>query len=183
MEFTDIIDVEGSFTTNPQRYEDHRGFFQEHYNCSKYRGRVKVCQQISYSLSNKNVLRGIHTAPYGKLVQCVRGKIIDYVIDMRPSSPTYKKWKAVELEESIPRQLYIPPFCGHAFFSTEDNSLLVYCQEGCFDSQKEMNINPFDPELAIEWPECEEYIISDQDRNAPSEKQGRIEWEKRNMGL
>ena len=52
------------------------------------------------------------------------------MVDLREESPTYLKWKAVELSENDAKQVYIPPRCGHGFFCKEDNSLLVYCQEG-----------------------------------------------------
>lgn len=180
MEFIDIPEVNNSFIVIPQRYTDHRGHFQEHYNSEKYQYRISSCQQVSFSVSKKNTLRGIHTTPYGKLVQCLRGRVVDYVIDLRPSSSTYLKWESVVLSEYTSKQVYIPPFCGHAFFSCEDDSLLVYCQEGVFNPQREMNVNPFDDKLSIVWPDAENYIMSDQDRIAPNEKEARKMWEERN---
>jgi len=125
------------------------------------------------SFSNgKGVLRGLHCSPYGKLVQCVAGSIVDYFVDLREDSPTYLSWKSVELSAEVPLQVYIPAKCGHGIFSKEDNSILVYLQEGYHQKDFEMNVNPFDLECAIRWPVCDdEYIISDQDKNSPSLKE------------
>lgn len=176
MIYTDISKVNGSFTVLANKYEDNRGFFQEFYNENKYNSKVNACRQISYSKSNKNIVRGIHCSPYGKLVQCIHGEIIDYVIDLRPDSSTYLNWESVTLSANIPLQLYIPPNCGHAFFSKQDNSLVLYLQEGTYNPTNEMNVNPFDPRINILWPKLEEnknYILSKQDNEALFENEAR----------
>ena len=166
MLFSDIEEVQGAFIVLPKRYNDHRGYFQEHFNSETYKDKVKSCQQVSFSKSNKNVIRGLHCSQYGKLVQCLQGSIVDHVVDLRPDSPTYLKWAAIELSYDVPKQVYIPPGCGHGFYSKEDNSLVVYCQEGIFNSPTEMNVNPFDPKINISWP-GNNHIISEQDKNSP----------------
>ena len=181
--FIDIKEVQGAFIINPKRYQDKRGYFQEHFNSLTYKDKIQCCEQISFSKSHKNVVRGLHCAQYGKLVQCVQGSIIDYMVDLREESPTYLKWAAVKLSENDARQVYIPPRCGHGVFSKEDNSLLVYCQEGTFNAIKEMNVNPFDPLINIVWPSLlpgEDYIISDQDKNAPNVNEARTLWNEKN---
>jgi dTDP-4-dehydrorhamnose 3,5-epimerase len=108
MQFTEVPEVNGAFIVTTPRYHDGRGFFQEHYNAKKYEGKVKACEQVSFCMhicftftpclrsakSQKHVIRGLHCAQYGKLVQCVQGCIIDYFVDLRPESPTYMKWAA-----------------------------------------------------------------------------------------
>lgn len=181
MIFTNIEEVQDAFIITPQRYHDQRGYFQEHFNSETYNN--ISCQQISFSKSNKNVIRGIHCAQYGKLVQCVQGAIIDFVVDLRPESPTYLKWKSVELSHDCAKQVYIPPRCGHAIFSLEDDSLIVYCQGGVFDKDKEMNVNPFDPTINITWLELtkQDYVISNQDKFAPYVDAARSLWNTRNF--
>ena len=76
----------------------------------------------------QNVLRGIHISPYAKLLTCVRGAVYDVVIDVRPDSPTFLQWSAVHLTEENCRQLFIPPHCGHAFYSLQDKTTVVYSQ-------------------------------------------------------
>lgn len=181
MLFVDIDEVQGAFIIVPKRYHDKRGYFQEHFNSATYSDIVKSCEQINFSKSRKNVIRGMHCAQYGKLVQCVQGSVIDFMVDLREESPTYLKWAAVELSQNNAKQVYVPPRCGHGIFSKEDDSLLVYCQEGTFDGPKEMNVNPFDPTININWPILDDdYIISDQDKNSPNVEEARALWNQRN---
>jgi len=184
MLFVDLPQVNDAFIAIPQRYQDNRGFFQEGYNSDKYEGKVKGCCQLSFSKSKKNVIRGMHCAQYGKLVQCLQGSVIDYMVDLRPESTTYLKWTSVQLSADCPKQVYIPPRCGHGIFSQEDDSLLVYCQEGTFNEPKEMNVNPFDPKINIIWSglsESEKYIISEQDSLAPFVDDAQKMWNERNL--
>ena len=76
----------------------------------------------------QHVLRGIHVSPYAKLLTCVYGAVYDVLVDVRPKSPSYLSWAAVELTEDNCRQLFIPPNCGHGFYSLSDNSTVIYCQ-------------------------------------------------------
>ena len=84
----------------------------------------------------KHVLRGIHVSPYAKLITCVSGAIYDVVVDLRPESSTYLKWAAVELTEDNCKQLFIPPLCGHGFYSQAENSTIMYCQVSIVDEKK-----------------------------------------------
>ena len=182
MEFKDIKEINGAFTVSVISHHDNRGVFQEHYNMNKYHERVSECKQISFSKSKKNVMRGIHCSGYGKLIQCIHGSIIDTIIDLREESSTYLRHFQVELTGDNNTQLYVPAGCGHGFVSFDDNSMVLYAQEGCYDAQKELNVNFFDPVLGINWvtlSECE-CIISDADSNSPMLIDARREWINRN---
>jgi dTDP-4-dehydrorhamnose 3,5-epimerase len=111
---------------------DHRGFFSELYS-NVYDISIK---QINCSFSYKNVFRGIHQATFAKLVSCVSGSIIDFCVDLRPSSPTYLKHFAIELSPKNNQQLYIPSYCGHGFLALED-SVVVYGQDDTYHESKE----------------------------------------------
>ena len=93
-------------------------------------------RQINCSFSYKNVFRGIHQATFAKLVSCVSGSIIDFCVDLRPSSPTYLKHFATELSPKNNHQLYIPSYCGHGFLALED-SVVVYAQDDVYCPSKE----------------------------------------------
>uniref|UniRef100_A0A6B2LGC7 Uncharacterized protein n=1 Tax=Arcella intermedia TaxID=1963864 RepID=A0A6B2LGC7_9EUKA len=91
-----------------ERHFDERGFFQEHYHSMKYPW-VGGVAQTSYSHSRRDVLRGLHRSQYGKLVQCVSGRLFDVMVDLRKDSPTYLNWFGIWLsgdEKLIPR---LPP--------------------------------------------------------------------------
>jgi dTDP-4-dehydrorhamnose 3,5-epimerase len=147
------------------RHHDDRGFFQELYEQEKYKDQIKDnWQQTNWSFSNKNVLRGIHVANYAKLVTCISGKIWDLVVDLRPKSPTFMNHIGVELNPDEPKQVYVPPGCGHGFVALENNSSVVYMQTGRFAKEGESTIMYNDPNLNIIWP-GENHIISDRDKN------------------
>jgi len=167
-----VTELQGAFIVTPDRFHDERGFFQEHFNDERYQSVVKQCRQISFSHSKRNVIRGMHCSRYGKLVQCLRGKLLDVVIDLRVGSPTYLNCIRVELNESEAKQVFIPAGCGHGFFSYEDNTLMLYAQEGTFHPPTEMNVNYADPMLKIVWPDAiggegAKHLISAKDLAAP----------------
>jgi dTDP-4-dehydrorhamnose 3,5-epimerase len=156
-------DVENCFIVMMDRYHDNRGFFQELYEQDKYSEILSEnWQQTNWSVSNKNVLRGIHVANYAKLVTCITGKIWDVVVDLRPNSTTYTKYVGVELTPDEPKQIYVPSGCGHGFVSLEDNSSVVYMQTGRFAEQGEITIMYNEPLLNIPWP-GENHTISKRD--------------------
>jgi dTDP-4-dehydrorhamnose 3,5-epimerase len=163
--------VEDCVVVRMDRHPDDRGYFQELYEEDKYQhGGIldKVeqrWQQVNWSVSKKNVLRGIHCAEYAKLVTCISGRIWDLVVDLRPKSPTFLKHIGVELHPDEPTQVYVPPGCGHGFVSLEDNSNVVYMQSGRYAKQGELTVMYNEPNLKIEWP-GENHIISVRDAQA-----------------
>ncbi len=117
------------------------------------------------SHSIRGVLRGMHRSPYTKLVTVTRGAVYDVIVDLRTSSPTYRRWLAIDLNSRNKRQLHIPAGCGHGFLCLEDADVL-YLQGGNFQPSSEIDVNPFDPSLGIHWPKLEDvpkYIISAKD--------------------
>lgn len=126
---TNILDC---FVYTRKHIPDHRGFFSELYNDDYDLN----CKQINCSFSYKNVFRGIHQATFSKLVSCVKGKIIDFCVDLRPTSSTYLNVYPTELSETNGKQLYIPHNCGHGFLVLED-SVVVYSQDDTYSPDKE----------------------------------------------
>eukprot|EP00741_Cyanophora_paradoxa_P007121 tig00001093_g6892.t1 len=159
--------IDGAFLIECDRFHDNRGFFQELYKKTTYpESMVQEWGQINISMSNKNVVRGMHTSPYPKLVCVMRGRLIDIVVDLREGSPTYLKQSVTELSADVPRQSYIPAGCAHGFYTCEDDTAILYMQ-GVFDPAREMDVNWRDATLAIAWPASDAYVLSDKDRNAP----------------
>lgn len=159
---TGIIDC---FLIHPKRMNDDRGFFQETFEEKKYGSLSNIrWAQSNWSRSKKNVLRGIHCAKYAKLVNCVRGRIWDVVVDLRSKSPTYKKVFSIEISEENALQVYVPEGCGHGFLSLEDNSSLFYLQTGLFALYGEETYR-YDS-FGIDWPCFGKYILSSRDQEA-----------------
>ena len=195
---TRVENIYGAYLVKPKVFSDERGFFQEVFNADKYprvadsmngSSAKPVMQQVSLSQSRANTIRGIHCAPYAKLVQCTSGCVFDVIVDLRTRSPTFGQWFGVWLTEEDHQQLYVPARCGHGFFAARENSVLTYCQEGTYTPGADVELHPMDPEVGIQWPvvgttgpvppgssethncidaeKASDYIISPKDRNAP----------------
>ena len=103
-----------------------------------------------------------------KYVQCVRGAVIDVVVDIRVGSPTYRQWEAVRLDDDTHHAVHLSEGLGHAFFALTDRATVVYlCSEG-YAPEREHGIHPLDPDLAIEWPAGIEPLLSPKDAQAPT---------------
>lgn len=167
MENITYLPIKDSFTSTYLCHRDVRGTFSEIAKSSNNTN--KSWNQISISTSNAFVLRGIHVSPYGKLVSCIKGEMNDYVIDLRQSSPTFLMWTCISLNENDGKQVYIPEGCGHAFISGSNGCSVLYCQEGIFNAEKDLNVAWNDPVLGIQWNMEKEnqYIISEKDKKAP----------------
>ena len=116
----------------------------------------------------KGTLRGIHfqrgEKAQAKLVRCVRGKVLDVAVDLRPSSPTYKQWQAFELSEENKRQLLIPRGFGHGFVTLTDHAEFLYRTDNPYAPEAEAGILWNDPELGIDWG-ISDPILSEKDRH------------------
>lgn len=168
------LSILGSWIIQFNKIEDNRGFFFESYKETTFRSlfnRTFIFEQINTSISSRGVIRGIHYAQFApsqaKLVQCLRGKIIDYVIDLRIGSPTFGKYDSYELKEDDAKAIFIEEGLGHSFVSLENKSLVSYCVSKEFNPANEKGISPFDTTLSIEWPSIP-LVLSDKDKNGIS---------------
>lgn len=152
----------------PQVHTDRRGFFFESFNQTHFKDITFV--QDNHSCSAQNVLRGLHyqlVKPQGKLVRVVRGSILDVVVDIRKSSPTFKKWISVELSASNFKQLWIPPGYAHGFISLEDNTEVLYKTTELWYKEYDRCIRWSDPDLHIDWQNKQMPDLSHKDVAAP----------------
>jgi len=163
--------LEGVLIVEPQVFGDARGWFMETYN-KKKTPRITcdfVQDNQSYS-AQKGTLRGIHfqRAPMSqaKLLRCTRGAVMDFAIDLRPDSETYKQWIGVELSEENKKQIFIPRGFGHAFVTLADDTEVQYKADNYYSSEHDSAILWSDPEIGIDWG-VENPIISDKDKIAP----------------
>ena len=157
------MNIHDVYVTTIRRFSDRRGFFQEVFSTTRVDLNV---QQINVSVSSKNVVRGMHVAPFAKFCTCVRGRLFDVVADVRPDSPTYLQWDGVWLDENNLQQLYVPAGCAHGFFAAQNDTMLLYLQDGLYNPQVEREVNWRDPQIGIVWPEADDYILSDKDASA-----------------
>ncbi len=165
--------IKGVLIIDPDVFEDKRGWFIESFNKKKAKdiGLDADFVQDNHSFSaRKNTLRGLHfqNKPFTqtKLIRCVKGAIMDVVVDLRKESPTYKKWAFVELSEQNRNMLFIPKGFAHGFLSLTDNVEIEYKVDNYYDPKSERVIRFDDPEIGIEWGTTNP-ILSERDREAP----------------
>jgi dTDP-4-dehydrorhamnose 3,5-epimerase len=151
-------------------YGDERGFFLESYRRSTLAelGVEQELIQHNHSRSRRGVVRGIHYQPgMGKLVRCVRGQIIDVVVDIRRGSPTFGQWEAFALSDENHRQVYCPDGFGHGFCVVSEVADVVYGCTAYWDASAEGGFRYDDPEVGIEWPAQLPLTASAKDAAAP----------------
>jgi dTDP-4-dehydrorhamnose 3,5-epimerase len=167
------LGIEGVWLGRSAILADNRGNFREWFKSteiSEMTGKEFKVEQSNTSTSKKGVIRGIHYSlaqkGQGKWITCISGSIWDVVVDIRPSSPTYKKWIGMELSANEGTSILISEGLGHAFLSLEDNSVVSYLLTTQYSPSEEFEINPLDPELGISWPGSSNFM-SVKDSSAP----------------
>jgi dTDP-4-dehydrorhamnose 3,5-epimerase len=162
--------LEGVLLLTPHIHRDNRGAFLEVWNLRAMTeaGLPATWVQDNFSLSKKNVLRGIHyqiTQPQGKLVRVTHGAVLDVVVDLRRTSSTFGRHIAVELDGDSARMLWIPVGFGHGFLALTDVAGFSYKVTDYYSPQGERTILWNDRDLAIPWPVSEgEAIVSGKDQ-------------------
>ena len=164
--------LEGPILIKPVIHGDERGFFSESYRQNVYEqlGIPEEFVQDNHSRSSGGIVRGMHFQVgegMAKLVRCARGAIVDVVVDLRRSSPTFGQWEAYELSDENLHQLYCPIGFAHGFCVTSDLADVMYKCSAYYDESIERGIAYNDPAVGIEWPDVE-LIPSERDASAPS---------------
>jgi dTDP-4-dehydrorhamnose 3,5-epimerase len=153
----------------PDVHGDERGFFVEAYRRSwmdELGIQIEFVQE-NQSRSTGPVLRGIHMQRgQAKLVRCTRGRIWDVAVDLRPDSPSYRRWEGHELDDATHHQLLVPDGFGHGFCVLSDEADVAYLLSAYYDPESERAVAWDDPEIGIEWP-LSDPILSERDRAAP----------------
>lgn len=165
--------IPGVVVVDLERNTDERGFFARTHCPEEFAlaGYPFVPQQTSLSHNHTALtLRGLHyqSPPNGetKLVRAVRGRIYDVALDLRPQSPTYMQWTAVELSATNGRALLIPVGVAHGFLTLEPNSDVLYQIDRIYTAGFGSGVRWNDPAFAIEWP-AEPNLISSRDAGIP----------------
>ena len=144
---------------NLERRGDDRGFFARTFCADEFAANALptefVQQNMSYS-ATKGTIRGMHfqRAPHAedKLIRCLRGAIVDIILDLRPDSPTYKQWEAFELNDENKRQLLVPKGFAHGFQTVSDHVEVTYLVSSRYNGTAEGGVRWNDPAFGITWP-------------------------------
>lgn len=164
-------ELEGVLLIEPTIHSDCRGQFFESFKKEKFRefGIQGDFVQENQSLSQKNVLRGLHyriEPEQGKLVRVIQGEVFDVVVDIRKNSSTFGKWQGFNLSDSNHLQLYVPVGFAHGFCVLSDTAEFLYKVSEYYSADKEKGIIWNDPDIGIDWP-VSDPILSEKDKLNP----------------
>lgn len=169
------LELPGVLELIPKRHRDERGFFSETYNrssCAEI-GIQDVFVQDNHAYSaSAGVLRGLHyqlpPRAQTKLVRVIRGKILDVVVDIRRSSPTFGKWLSLELSSEAGNQILVPAGYAHGLVTLVEHTEVLYKVTDTYAPEFDRSIRFDDPDIGIAWPEISGGLqLSDKDRLAP----------------
>lgn len=167
------LGLPGVKVIEPTYFEDNRGYSAEAYNdrtLLEYGINTKFV--VDYICFNKEAgtIRGIHFQnnphPQVKLVRVLHGEVLDFVVDLRKDSPTYKKWTSMIISEENRKQLYLPSGYGHAYVTREPGTVVLYKFDDYYDRELVRAVRWNDPELGLDW-NIERPVLSMSDSKAP----------------
>ena len=168
--------LKGSYIISPKIFEDSRGYFFEVYNEKKFQnltGLQVAFVQDNQSKSSKGVLRGLHFQAgefaQAKLVQVIKGSVLDVIVDLRKNSKTFGKQFSIVLDDKNKQQLYVPKGFAHGFLVLEDNTIFSYKCDNYYNASSEKGIIYNDEFLNINWnlPK-EQLLLSEKDLKLPT---------------
>ena len=172
MLFTET-EIQGAYVLDAEQIADERGFFARTWARDEFEahGLVPDLAQCNLSYNHrKGTVRGMHwqAPPHAetKLVRCAQGALYDVVVDLRPDSPTYRRWVGVELTAENRRALYIPEGCGHGFQTLEDATEVFYMITEYYTPAAARGMRWNDPAINVTWP-LDVTVISDRDAEYP----------------
>jgi dTDP-4-dehydrorhamnose 3,5-epimerase len=170
------LGIKGAWIVESEVWPDNRGLFREWFKPSESKeiiGFEFSVEQANLSISDYGVVRGIHysIAPAGqaKWVTCAHGEILDFIIDLRINSATYREIESVKLLGNGDKSVLIGPGLGHAFVSLAKGSVVTYLLSSPYNPELEFEINPFDQTLKLDFGiPAHQLVVSDKDKLAPT---------------
>lgn len=153
------LEVSGAYLIKPERRSDERGFFARMW-CQKElaeRGLVNQINQVNTGFSPRTgTLRGMHfqTGEHAevKVARCLRGAVADAVVDLRPESPTYRRWSLVELNADNGWMMYAPAGTAHGYLTLVADTELMYMTSRAYAPGAAAGVRFDDPAFGIRWP-------------------------------
>jgi len=150
---------ENVYIIEKKPFHDDRGMFTRSFCAEEFKQHNLPSNMVQTNLSitkKKHTLRGMHyqVAPYAedKLVQCIKGSILDVILDIREGSTTFGKYMSVELSEVNNRMLLVPKGFAHGFLTLEDNCYVQYQVSNYYNPESERGIKWNDTYFNITWP-------------------------------
>lgn len=173
MIFTET-ELPGAFVIDLERREDDRGFFARAWCANEFTEHGLNTRLVQANLSfngNAGTLRGMHfqrePAAEAKVIRATRGSIFDAIVDLRPDSPTFKRWIGVALTAENRRALYVPEGFAHGYQTLEPDTETFYLVSEYYTPETEGGVRWNDPAFGIEWPNPATPILSEKDASWP----------------
>ena len=167
--FKDVVII------TPSVYGDDRGYFLETFNSKTWKDIIpdRPFVQDNESKSTKGVLRGLHfqNPPYtqAKLVRVIQGRVLDIIVDLRKSEPTYGQSISVELSAENKKLFYVPRGFAHGFIVLSDEAIFSYKCDNPYAKDYDSGLNALDPTLDLDWGmDKSQLILSEKDQNQPN---------------
>ncbi|MDA0195538.1 MAG: dTDP-4-dehydrorhamnose 3,5-epimerase [Bacteroidetes bacterium] len=164
------------YVIEPHVIGDHRGYFYESYNRNKFTQQTGMSMDIvqeNQSLSKKGVLRGLHfqlgEMAQAKIVRVLEGEVLDVVVDLRRSSPTFGMSFKEKLSAENKKQVYVPKGFAHGFLILSETAEFFYCIDQVYSPEHEGGLRYDDPSFDIDWGmKNSDIILSSRDENWPA---------------
>lgn len=163
----------GAFLAEIQPHADRRGFFARAFCEREFLAAGISVRMVQTNISwnaQRGTLRGLHfqwpPSGEGKLVRCTRGHVLDVLLDLRPTQPTFGRHVSVELDAQSRRAVYIPPGIAHGFQTLQDDTEILYQMSDYYAPELADGVRWNDPAFAISWP-IAPAILSDRDAQYP----------------
>ncbi len=185
------LDIPGAALIRIDRKSDPRGFFARTFCAEEFRDHGLPAAFVQCSISyneRRGTLRGMHfqwpPSREGKLVRCVRGRLFDVLIDLRPDSPAYLQHRSVVLDEEERNAVFIPHGIAHGFQTLADRTEALYQMTDFFAPDLNAGMRWNDPAFAIAWPLAGP-TLSERDAVAPDfdRRAFEAELERREQGM
>ncbi len=165
--------LKDAYVIEPERVEDDRGYFARTWCQQEFadRGLDSELSQCNISFNHQQgTVRGMHLQllPFAetKLVRCTHGAMYDVIVDLRPDSPTFQQWTAIDLTADNLKALYVPKGFAHGFQTLTDDTSVFYQMSGCYQPGFARGFRWNDPTFKIDWP-LPVKVIADRDRDYP----------------
>jgi len=168
------LSVSGVFLVDADVFTDDRGAFVRAWLPSDFeaRGLEARIAQCSMALNHtKGTIRGMHyqLAPFeeAKFVRAIAGAVFDVAVDLRPNSPTFRRWAGAELSAANRRAMYLPPGVAHGYQTLTDAAEVMYFVSAAYSPAHQRGVRWNDPAFGIVWPLGGPAVIHDRDAAYP----------------
>lgn len=169
--FIQMTSLKNVLQINRPTFPDDRGFFKESFRKSEldaaFGGNFDV-KQTNHARSVQNTLRGIHRAPWNKMIYVTRGMIQSVIVDLREGSPTFGKYESFIIGEENKASIFIPAYCGNSYLVLSEDADYTYLTDQEWEPNKEIGVAWNDPEIGVQWEITEGLLLSEKDKQNPS---------------